>query len=155
MVTDTCSRLHVFEIIQRGPASFEAPSDSCQPESNHADAETSSLARKARMPRPRWGAGITTSSLPGRSYLCRCQFTRVLSGVTTCTHPERKKTRRDRIEAAIAAHELRGVLDALTQEDLHMLVPRAYAHAEIHPELYRLPSPLLPPGVLVHKQEAP
>ena len=53
----------------------------------------------------------------------------------------RRETRRERIEAALEATDFRGVLDQLTQEDVHVLVPRAYAHAELHPELYQLPPP--------------
>ena len=53
----------------------------------------------------------------------------------------RRETRRERVEAALEATDFRGVLDELTQEDVHVLVPRAYAHAERHPELYQLPPP--------------
>ena len=59
---------------------------------------------------------------------------------------KRRETRRERIEAALEATDFRGVLDELTQEDVHVLVPRAYAHSEAHPELYQLPLPPPPPS---------
>lgn len=45
--------------------------------------------------------------------------------------------RQARVELAARAVDMQGVLSALTQEDIHWLLPAAYADAAAHPEFYQ------------------
>ena len=49
--------------------------------------------------------------------------------------------RRARVELAAQATDMRGVLQVLTQDDIHWLLPAAYADAANHPEFYQFPPP--------------
>ena len=52
---------------------------------------------------------------------------------------ELRRTREGRIKLAMEASDYRGVLHALTQDDMTALMPQALKHAAEHPELYVLP----------------
>ena len=47
--------------------------------------------------------------------------------------------RQARVELAARAADMQGVLSALTQDDIHWLLPGAYADAAAHPEHYQFP----------------
>ena len=49
--------------------------------------------------------------------------------------------RRARVQLAVQAADMRGVLQVLTQEDIRWLLPAAYADAAEHPEFYQFAPP--------------
>lgn len=49
--------------------------------------------------------------------------------------------RRARVELAAQAANMRGVLQVLTQDDIHWLLPAAYADAARNPQFYQFPPP--------------
>ena len=138
VLTDTRCRLHVFDIRRRGPVAFAHTPSPAAP--GHRDPHNGALPTELPSESAARGGGSSGpfGTQAGSACLAAPGSSSMAGGPAKRA---RRETRRERIEAALEATDFRGVLDQLTQEDVHVLVPRAYAHAELHPELYQLPPP--------------
>lgn len=139
VVTDSRCRLHVFELLKRGSSSFDEPSDDFGLEAIGGGAVTTRRAGE-----PEWTGDaaefvMQPSDAPQHVRCPRKSSEQEEKGTRTGGKRARMCDRRKRVEIALEASDLKEVLHALTQDDLHALIPRAYAHANEHPEFYMVP----------------
>ena len=119
-VTDTASRVHLFAI--------EPPLD----RADDVDAVDATLQCAA--PSVAAGAGLDVAAAPAFGLApTRAADAFAQEGARLVAE------RQARVELAARAADVQGVLSALTQDDIHWLLPGAYADAAAHAEFYQFP----------------
>ena len=130
-VSDSASRVHLFAIEHPNPpggggGGGAAPAAAPAPPSAAAVAGPAVAVARAAAPADRTLSGAADGEEDSED------------------SDERTKMvaeRRARVELAAQAVDMRGVLAVLTQDDIHWLLPAAYADAASHPQFYQFPPP--------------
>ena len=128
-VSDSASRVHLFAIEHPNPPGGGGGGGGAAPAAAPAPTSAAAVAGPA--------VAVARAAAPAD---------RTLSGAADGEEDSDERTkmvaeRRARVELAAQAVDMRGVLAVLTQDDIHWLLPAAYADAASHPQFYQFPPP--------------
>lgn len=125
-VSDGASRVHVFAIEP----------DGCGEVANTASSPMAAVVA---------GAAVAGVAVAGAATALAHTLSGAANGETVEANLDARAKmvaeRHARVELAAQAADMPGVLEVLTQDDIHWLLPAAYADAASHPQFYQFPPP--------------